>query len=106
MQLELHLHEMQIELENLVWDRKELQRHLQTAIKEHKMMEIILAELEDDHDKAISKIELLQSEVNIYSLVALENNFQLWFLSSMWQCTYVYSFGKNQTGRPIIGEFR
>ncbi|KAL5550044.1 hypothetical protein UlMin_000220 [Ulmus minor] len=64
-QLELHLHEMQIELENLVWDRKELQQHLQTAIKEHKMMEIILAELEDDHDKAISKIELLQSELQV-----------------------------------------
>lgn len=58
---------MQIELENLAWDRKELQEHLQTAIKEQKMMELILAELEEEHDKAIAKIELLASEVKILS---------------------------------------
>lgn len=64
LQLELHLHDMQIESENLAWDRKQLQEHLQTAIKEHKMMELILAELEEEHDKAIAKIELLEGEVN------------------------------------------
>ncbi|KAH7515081.1 hypothetical protein FEM48_Zijuj11G0158200 [Ziziphus jujuba var. spinosa] len=62
-QLELHLHDMQIESENLAWDRKQLQEHLQTAIKEHKMMELILAELEEEHDKAIAKIELLEGEL-------------------------------------------
>ncbi|KAF3449241.1 hypothetical protein FNV43_RR09969 [Rhamnella rubrinervis] len=62
-QLEMHLHDMQIELENLAWDRKELQQHLQTAIKEHKMMELILADLEEEHDKAIAKIELLEGEL-------------------------------------------
>ncbi|BBH02689.1 hypothetical protein Prudu_013337, partial [Prunus dulcis] len=63
-QLERHLLDMQIELENLAWDRKELQEHLQTAIKEQKMMELILAELEEEHDKAIAKIELLASELH------------------------------------------
>ncbi|KAK9276367.1 hypothetical protein L1049_005900 [Liquidambar formosana] len=61
--LELHLHEMEIELENLVWDTKELEERLQTAIKEHRMMELMLAELEEEHDKAIVKIELLKGEL-------------------------------------------
>lgn len=61
-QLELYLHDTQIELENLVRDRKELQEHLQTTIKERKMMELILAELEEEYDKAIAKIEQLEGE--------------------------------------------
>ncbi|XP_059440959.1 uncharacterized protein LOC132173471 [Corylus avellana] len=61
-QLELYLHDMQIELENLVWDRKEMQEHLQTAIKERKMMDLILAELEEEYDKAIAKTEQLEGE--------------------------------------------
>ncbi len=65
MQLGLYLHDMRIELENLLWDRKELQEYLQTAIKERKMMELILAELEEEHDKAISKLEQLEGEVQI-----------------------------------------
>lgn len=65
MQLELYLHDMQIELENLVWDRKEMQEHLQRAIKEHKMMDLILAELEEEYDKAIAKTEQLEGEVLI-----------------------------------------
>lgn len=67
---------MQIELENLAWDRKELQEHLQTAIKEQKMMELILTELEEEHDKVIAKIELLVGEVKIFChpLHALSNS--------------------------------
>ncbi|KAM4073399.1 hypothetical protein ACB094_10G015400 [Castanea mollissima] len=61
-QLELYLHDMQIDLENLLWDNKKLQEHLQTANKERKMMELILAELEEEHDKAIAKIERLEGE--------------------------------------------
>lgn len=65
MQLELYLHDMQIELENLEWDRNELGEDLQTAIKECKMMELILAEVEEEHDKAIAKIKQLEGEVQI-----------------------------------------
>lgn len=67
MQLEQQLHEMQLELETLAWDRKELEGHLQTAIEEHKSMECMLAELEDENDKAMAKIELLEGKVNIKS---------------------------------------
>ena len=61
----MRLHNMQSELENLAWDRKHLHQHLEIAIKEHQMMELILADLEDEHDKAISKIQLLHDEVRI-----------------------------------------
>ena len=63
MQLEMHLQEMQIDLENLMWDRKELEGHLKVATKEHRVMEMMLLELEEEHDKAIVKIELLESKV-------------------------------------------
>lgn len=52
------------ELENVGLERMKLQKHLQTAMKEHRMMELILAHLEDELDNAISKIHLLQDEVN------------------------------------------
>ncbi|KAK2987685.1 hypothetical protein RJ640_015027 [Escallonia rubra] len=61
--LEMHLHEMQTELETLLWDRKELQDRLQSANKENRIMEVMLAELEEEHDQAILKIDLLEGEV-------------------------------------------
>ncbi|RZC30091.1 hypothetical protein D0Y65_001621 [Glycine soja] len=63
-QLEQKLHEMQIELENLVWDKKELQEHFKMAVKERKMMEMLLVELEEEHDMAIEKIEKLEGKTN------------------------------------------
>ncbi|KAL6957781.1 hypothetical protein U1Q18_048945 [Sarracenia purpurea var. burkii] len=63
--LQMHLHELQIELENLAWNRKELQDRLQMAIKECRMMEAMLEEVEDEHDEAIVKIEILESEFRI-----------------------------------------
>lgn len=57
------LQEMQSELENLAWDNEKLQAHLKMTVKEHHLLESMLAELEEDHDKAIVKIELLESEV-------------------------------------------
>ncbi|KAL2945628.1 hypothetical protein AAZX31_U000100 [Glycine max] len=61
--LEQKLHEMQIELENLVWDKKELQEHFKMAVKERKMMEMLLVELEEEHDMAIEKIEKLEGKL-------------------------------------------
>ncbi|KAK7407007.1 hypothetical protein VNO78_08646 [Psophocarpus tetragonolobus] len=62
-QLEQKLHEMQIELEKLEWDNKEHQKHFQMAVKERKMMEILLAELEEEHDMAVAKIEKLEGKL-------------------------------------------
>ncbi|KAJ7943978.1 Coiled-coil protein [Quillaja saponaria] len=62
-QLEKQLHDMQSELECLVWDQKKRQEHLHTAIKERKMMELILTELEEEHDMAIAKIEQLEGKL-------------------------------------------
>ncbi|KAK2661938.1 hypothetical protein Ddye_000512 [Dipteronia dyeriana] len=73
--LEEHLYEMHLQLETLVWDRKELEDRLQKAVKERGIVESMLAELEDEHDKAMAKIELLESEVNIssHALVLLQD---------------------------------
>uniref|UniRef100_A0A803QHI9 Uncharacterized protein n=1 Tax=Cannabis sativa TaxID=3483 RepID=A0A803QHI9_CANSA len=61
--LEMRLNDLHCELENLVWDKKQLELHLQTAIREHKMMEMLLDDLEHEHDKAISTVQLLQDEL-------------------------------------------
>ncbi|QCD90949.1 hypothetical protein DEO72_LG4g1911 [Vigna unguiculata] len=62
-QLEQKLHEIQIELENLVREKKELQEHFQMAVKERRMVEILLAEFEEEHDMAIAKIEKLEGKL-------------------------------------------
>ncbi|OVA18374.1 hypothetical protein BVC80_1833g24 [Macleaya cordata] len=61
--LEMHLLDMQIELENLAWDKKKLEERLHVAIQDLRIMESILEEIEDEHDKAISRIELLENEL-------------------------------------------
>ncbi|KAI3986386.1 hypothetical protein MKX01_002231 [Papaver californicum] len=61
--LESLLLEMQIELENLAWDKKRLEERLRTVIQDRRALESILSEIEDDHDKAISRIEHLVNEL-------------------------------------------
>lgn len=61
--MEMHLHEMQDELETILWDKKQLKERLKMVIKERRMMEVMLAELEEEHDQAIVKIEILEGEL-------------------------------------------
>lgn len=62
---------MRIELESLVWDRKVLQDQLHTAIKECRILEAMLAEVEEENDTVISRIDLLEREVVILSFFKL-----------------------------------
>ncbi|KAL4570421.1 hypothetical protein LXL04_026073 [Taraxacum kok-saghyz] len=62
-QLQARLSELQERLDSITWERKELQEHVKVAIKEHEMMEMILGELEDEHDVAIDRIKALEAEV-------------------------------------------
>lgn len=63
MQLEMQLHRLKNEMENIVLDFKELEEQLHVALKERAMMKMMLMELEQEHDEAILKIEQLQGEV-------------------------------------------
>ncbi|KAL3743822.1 hypothetical protein ACJRO7_019001 [Eucalyptus globulus] len=62
-QLEVNLLAMQMELENLVWERKELEERYRKAVKERKMLEFILSELEDEHEKTMARLEVLEDEL-------------------------------------------
>ncbi|XP_031380666.1 uncharacterized protein LOC116195550 [Punica granatum] len=62
-QLEAYLKYTQVELEYLLCYQKELEARLEKAIKECKVMEILLSELEEDHETAISRLELLEDEL-------------------------------------------
>ncbi|CAA2964954.1 Hypothetical predicted protein [Olea europaea subsp. europaea] len=61
-QQELQLHGVRTELESVLWDRNELEEELFMAIKKHKMMEIMLEELEGEHEENIVRIQLLEGE--------------------------------------------
>ncbi|XVE65427.1 hypothetical protein DITRI_Ditri07aG0179500 [Diplodiscus trichospermus] len=60
--LEQHVHKMQFELETLIWNMKELEDRFQAAVRECRIMEL-LTEVEEEHDKAVSRIELLEVEL-------------------------------------------
>ncbi|CAH9080778.1 unnamed protein product [Cuscuta epithymum] len=60
--LEMQLQEMQIELERVDWERRRLEKQLSVAINEHKMMALMLRELEDELDQAFLKIDQLEEE--------------------------------------------
>lgn len=62
-QLRQNLQFLEIEFDNVLWERRELQKQFQAALKEHKMMELMLDELEMIHEKATNKIALLESEM-------------------------------------------
>lgn len=61
--LEVQLHRLKIEMDDIILDCKELEEQLHEAIRERAMMEMMLMELEKEHDEAILKIELLVGEV-------------------------------------------
>ncbi|URE18981.1 2OG-Fe(II) oxygenase superfamily [Musa troglodytarum] len=54
---------MQIQLENLVWENKELEERLQIAMEDRKVIEMILKEIEEEHEKAVTRIDLLENEL-------------------------------------------
>lgn len=63
MQLEQTIYELRYQLESLEWNRKEIEETLRKAIKEYRVMESELDDLEDEHDEAVSRIEKLEAEV-------------------------------------------
>ncbi|KAI3694316.1 hypothetical protein L1987_77280 [Smallanthus sonchifolius] len=62
-QLQAKLNQLQHRLDSLAWDRKELLEHIRVALEEQEMMEMMLDELEEDHDEAIHKIKLLETKL-------------------------------------------
>lgn len=62
--MEQHLLEMQFEVETLLWEGQKFQENIQTVIKEHRTLGSMLAEVEEERERAIAKIEKLEDEVN------------------------------------------
>ncbi|KAK9667679.1 hypothetical protein RND81_13G004300 [Saponaria officinalis] len=71
--MESVLQEMQIELEDLWWKNEKLEARLMMFVKERHLMESMLAEIEEQHDMAIGKIERLEKEVGYLK----DENFRL-----------------------------
>ncbi|KAK8957702.1 hypothetical protein KSP39_PZI000580 [Platanthera zijinensis] len=61
--LEQQLSQMKAQLESLACENMELGQCLQVAVKETSIVEKIFQDIEDDYEKAIAKISLLQNEI-------------------------------------------
>lgn len=90
--MEAHLRYTQVELECLLWYQMELEGRLQKAIKERRVMELVLSELEEEHEKTISRLELLEHEVVCLS-------------SSILQLHEHHPFGSRHQN-PIFNDFK
>ncbi|CAN1143302.1 hypothetical protein LINPERHAP2_LOCUS13527, partial [Linum perenne] len=61
--LEEQLVLMQTELEDVKWERNVLEGHLRAAVKECNSLDSLLTEAEDEADKMVSKIQLLEQQL-------------------------------------------
>ncbi|CAN1143240.1 hypothetical protein LINPERHAP2_LOCUS13500 [Linum perenne] len=52
-------------MEDVKWERNVLEGHLRTAVKECNNLDSLLSEAEDEADKMVSKIQLLEQQLGI-----------------------------------------
>ncbi|WOL04306.1 hypothetical protein Cni_G13027 [Canna indica] len=57
------LNEMQAQFEKLAWENKELEERLQIASEVQKIQETVFKEMEEEHEKALTRIDLLENEL-------------------------------------------
>lgn len=55
---------MQVQMDKLIWENKELEERLQIASEDEKAMETIFKEMEEEHAKTLTRIRLLEYEVS------------------------------------------
>ncbi|KAF7040563.1 hypothetical protein CFC21_050455 [Triticum aestivum] len=61
--LERLVGEMQGQMERVVWENRDLEQRLRTALKENATMEGILDEMEEENEEAFARIDLLESQL-------------------------------------------
>ncbi|KAM3336193.1 hypothetical protein ACQJBY_030271 [Aegilops geniculata] len=54
---------MQGQMERVVWENRDLEQRLRTALRENATMEGILDEMEEENEEAFARIDLLESQV-------------------------------------------
>ncbi|XP_031503008.1 uncharacterized protein LOC116266072 [Nymphaea colorata] len=61
--LETHVQDLQRQLDCLLWQKKELEKTLESTIDDKEVLEAMLGEVEEDHDKSIAKIGMLEKQL-------------------------------------------
>ncbi|GKD79364.1 hypothetical protein Tco_1341985 [Tanacetum coccineum] len=91
--------ELQDRVGSLACDRKELQEHIRIAIKEHEVMEMMLFEFEEEHDEALYKIILLETELQDLKDEKLQlkevHGKSQWDIDTQVGAVYGYDYGQN-----------
>ncbi|OEL29095.1 hypothetical protein BAE44_0009893 [Dichanthelium oligosanthes] len=55
--------EMQVQMDDLVWENKQLEEKVQAALREQEAMDALLDEMEDEHDDAFARIDALEAQL-------------------------------------------
>jgi hypothetical protein len=66
-QLERLIIQLQGHVERLICEKDQLEERLQLAQKDRRFVEKIFDEIEEEHEKALCRIDLLENEVRIFS---------------------------------------
>lgn len=67
MQLERLVIQLQGHVERLISEKDQLEERLQLAQKDRRFVEKIFDEIEEEHEKALCRIDLLENEVHVLS---------------------------------------
>lgn len=60
----MHVQDLQRQLGCLLWVKDELEKSLQDTTDDKEVLEAMLGEVEEDNDKSIAKIRMLEKQVN------------------------------------------
>lgn len=55
--------EMQAQMDDLAWDNTALEDTLRAALREREALEAVLDEVEDEHEDALARIHVLETQV-------------------------------------------
>ncbi|XP_062231797.1 uncharacterized protein LOC133929159 isoform X2 [Phragmites australis] len=55
--------ERKAQMDDLVWENKDLEEKLQAALREQEAMEAVLDEMEEEHEEAFARIDVLESQL-------------------------------------------
>jgi predicted DNA-binding protein len=56
--------EMQAQMEDLAWENTALEDRLRAALREQEAVEAVLDEMEDEHEDALARIHVLETQVH------------------------------------------
>lgn len=61
--------EMQAQMDDLAWENTALEDRLRAALRDQEALEAVLDEMEDEHEDALARIHVLETQVGTVSFL-------------------------------------